>query len=78
MLPSSSLYLLLLISACLTACSPAQPDAAVTLAPAAPPRAATTPCPVASVGSTGNVTNKARHVPDEDDPCADSRGVGRH
>lgn len=74
---------LLLAGACLTACSPATPDPAanppVTAAVVPPPpRAAATPCPVASADNAGAVTSKARHVPNEDDPCADSRGVARH
>lgn len=35
-------------------------------------------CPAASgVPGRGAATSKLRHVPDESDPCADSRGVAR-
>ncbi len=35
-------------------------------------------CPAASgVPGRGAATSKLRHAPDESDPCADSRGVGR-
>jgi len=35
-------------------------------------------CPAASgLPARGAATSKLRHVPDESDPCADSRGVGR-
>ena len=71
----SSLPCLLLAGACLTACSPATPDAAATPAtqPAPAARAAVAaPCMPASEGA---VTSKTRHIPDENDPCANSRGV---
>lgn len=63
MLRFSNKLPLLLVSLCLVACSeppPARP-------PALGPCVATAP--------TGGVTSKVRHVPNEDDPCADSRGV---
>lgn len=35
-------------------------------------------CPATSAASGPRAaTSKLRHVPDEDDPCADSRGVAR-
>ena len=76
MLRYATPWLLLLTSACLAACSPATPDAkpAVQTAASAPPAVAA-PCAPASAGAA---TSKTRHIPNEDDPCADSRGLARH
>jgi hypothetical protein len=63
----------------LTACAPATPDTAPAgNAPAAAQtqRAASTTCPAGQ--AEGSVTSKGRHVPNEDDPCADSRGAVAH
>jgi len=77
MRPSSTL--LLLVAAGLAACSPAPPDTASTPAM----RTAVAPAPPAlSAGCApagdGKFTSKMRHVPNEDDPCADTRGVAQH
>ena len=47
-------------------------------ADAARPAASGVACPAASAPHRlGAATSKGRHVPDESDPCADSRGVAR-
>ncbi|MBV8603851.1 MAG: hypothetical protein JO224_04125 [Pelomonas sp.] len=43
-----------------------------------PPRPkASAPCPPTHAASAAPVTSKARHIPNEDDACADSRGIAR-
>lgn len=47
-------------------------------AEAAKPAASGVACPAASAAHRlGAASSKGRHVPDEGDPCADSRGVAR-
>lgn len=73
---TTSSTLLLVFAACLAACSPATPDTAMrTVAVAPAPPALPTACPPAG---DGRFTSKMRHVPNEDDPCADTRGVRQH
>ena len=80
MRPSSALCLVLLTGACLAACSPAMPDGAsapaVQTAAASPAHGAVA-ASCTAVGD-GSATSKTRHIPNEDDPCADSRGIARH
>jgi len=38
---------------------------------------ASAPCPNPHAASAALVTSKARHIPNEDDVCADSRGTAR-
>jgi len=58
----------------LTACAPATPDAGPSAAAdGQTQRAAAVACP--STASDGAATSKGRHVPNESDPCADSRGA---
>jgi hypothetical protein len=63
----------------LTACAPATPDTASGSTASSTVRAQRAPavaCPAAQ--SDGAVTSKVRHAPNEDDPCADSRGPAPH
>ena len=73
---------LLLAGIFLTACAPATPDTASSGSTPAPTvaqaqHAAGTGCPASPIAD-GSVTSKGRHVPDENDPCADSRGAVAH
>ena len=70
---SSSVTSRLLVLLCLGACSPAQQEAAPPPAPiAASGTASRTGC---APPAPAAATSKLRHIPDENDPCANSRGL---
>lgn len=55
---------LLIAASCLAAASAPRPNPHAACAPARASEA------------SGRLTSKLRHIPDENDPCADSRGAG--
>jgi hypothetical protein len=63
----------LVILLCLSACTGARQDPA----PPSPPIEASGTAPAArcALPAPAGATSKLRHIPDEDDPCANSRGL---
>jgi hypothetical protein len=57
---------------CLTACAPAKQEAAPALSAANQASSASVACGAAPAATA---TSKVRHIPDENDPCAESRGL---
>nr|WP_315399899.1 hypothetical protein [uncultured Duganella sp.] len=65
----------LLILLCLGACAPARQDPAPPSP--SPATASAAPKPGCAPAAPATATSKLRHIPDEDDPCANSRGLPR-
>ncbi|MYM75093.1 hypothetical protein GTP56_23265 [Duganella sp. FT134W] len=59
---------------CLSACAPAKQDAAPAVSAANQGSSASAACG-ATASATATATSKVRHIPDENDPCAESRGL---
>ncbi|MYN30444.1 hypothetical protein [Duganella levis] len=57
---------------CLTACAPAKQEAAPAVSAASQASSASVACGAAPAATA---TSKVRHIPDENDPCAESRGL---
>ncbi|HEX7983000.1 MAG TPA: hypothetical protein VF616_05750 [Duganella sp.] len=68
---SSSVISRLLVLGCLSACAPA-PQEATPPTIAASGTASRTGC---APPAPATATSKLRHIPDENDPCANSRGM---
>lgn len=71
MFPSVASRLLFL--SCLSACAPAAQETAQLSQPPAAPGAASQGCSRPATSATA--TSKLRHIPDEEAPCPDSRGL---
>ncbi len=70
MLPSTLPRWLILL--CLTACAPASQEAAPAVSAADKGSKASPACGAAPAATA---TSKVRHIPDENDRCAESRGL---
>ncbi|NYE61636.1 hypothetical protein FHW58_002843 [Duganella sp. 1224] len=60
---------------CLSACAPATQEAAPAVGAASKGSHASAACGTATAATAATATSKLRHIPDENDPCAESRGL---